>query len=406
MAQTKSDLNARTTGSSDAIKSDIQNTRSEMDETLDELGQRLNPRRLFNDFLDMLSPQGEGGGAMNQVGTTLKQGSRSVSRYARQHPAPALLMAAGVAWAIYDAAREDEDDFDEESVSRRRQRRAGLGSSVGSPYVTASSRSLGEEHTPAWEDDEFAEEDISEASIADRTKQGASAMGSAVTGAASSVGQQMSSAASSAGGAASSVWRGSKRAGRRGYRQAGRVTSAAGHYARQGADSAREGIELARERFDRASYDYPLAVAGGFIAAGLLAGLILPRTKAEDEWMGDASDEVWDQAKSSGAELVEQGSAAAANTASAVMDEAEAQGLTPDELSKKVSRVAEKVSEAGKEAAQEEGLDSASMKEKSKKIGGEAATAAKSEAKGNSGAPPKSTTGRSPKSGRSNQPPT
>jgi hypothetical protein len=41
--------------SSEAIRSDIKGTRREMDETLDELGERLHPRHLLDDVIDLFS---------------------------------------------------------------------------------------------------------------------------------------------------------------------------------------------------------------------------------------------------------------------------------------------------------------------------------------------------------------
>jgi hypothetical protein len=360
MAQTKSNVSTHAphAGSSDEIKNDIRHTRVEMDETLDELGQRLTPRRLLDDFLELFSPRdSDGSSTVDQVSTTLKRGGKTVSRYARENPVPTLLMAAGVAWAIYDAASEDED---EETGYRRRAKRTAYGSSAGSPYVTASVSSLDEEYS------DFSSNDgAGGPSTAERAK-----------GAIHSTGEAVSGAAASAGEAASAAWRGTKRAGRSTYRTAGSMTSAARHYADEGMHQSRDALRFAGHRFDEASKAYPLAVAGGFIAVGLLAGLVLPRTRTEDEWLGETADEAWDQAKAAGEELMQQGKAAAAATAEAAMEEAEAQGLTPDELSKKAGRVADKVTKAASDATRQEGLDTQSMKEKGKEVGAQAKAAA------------------------------
>jgi hypothetical protein len=98
-----------------------------------------------------------------------------------------------------------------------------------------------------------------------------------------------------------------------------------------------------QDRFRDASDEYPLAVGGAFLAAGLLTGLLLPRTEQEDEWMGEASDELKEQTRRKGEELVEEGKEAAARTADAALDEAEKRGMTPDSLAEKARSV---VSEA------------------------------------------------------------
>lgn len=375
MAQTKSDVNTpRTTdvprtsdiprtgdatdgASTDQIRRDIRHTRGEMDETLDELGERLHPRRLLDELLDLLSPKdGTGSSAAETVSRSLKRGGKSVSKYARENPIPTLLMTAGVAWAIYDAARDD----DEEGVEWTGGRHFGYGTGG------AGGETLAPEHSEFWDEGEQAKDKEDQPGQMQKAKQAASAAKDSVAGAASKVGR-----------AGSRTWRRTSRASRRGYRKAGEMTQAAGEFADRSWERTRQGMSQARDRFDEASTAYPLAVGGGFIAAGLLAGLLLPRTRVEDEWMGEMSDEAWDEAKSTGDEVLDKGRTKVEEAASAAMDEAEAQGLTLEKLGEKASRVASQVGETVKQASKKEGLDPESMKDKAKQVGAEAKGAAK-----------------------------
>ncbi len=97
-------------------------------------------------------------------------------------------------------------------------------------------------------------------------------------------------------------------------------------------------------------------MGGALLAAGVLTGLPLPRTEHEDEWMGEASDELKDQTREKGEALLEQGKAAAARTATAALDEAEARGITPDTLADKAGRAVSKAADAVQRAAEEEGI--------------------------------------------------
>src|SRR5438874_12153902 len=91
--------------SSEEIRQDIRGTRRGMDETLDELGERLHPRHLLEDVIDLF--RGGGNGAANsQVARTSKEVGRTVSRAVREHPLPALLVGAGIAWWIVDAVSD------------------------------------------------------------------------------------------------------------------------------------------------------------------------------------------------------------------------------------------------------------------------------------------------------------
>jgi len=62
---------------------------------------------------------------------------------------------------------------------------------------------------------------------------------------------------------------------------------------------ARQAVSVAQEN--------PIGLAVGSIAAGFLAGMLIPRTRIEDERMGELSDQVKDQARDIGREAIDQG---------------------------------------------------------------------------------------------------
>ena len=171
----------------------------------------------------------------------------------------------------------------------------------------------------------MAHDDDDVRSATDAAREIASSAGEKLSGAASAVGDKISEAASSVGETASDLGDAARRYSARGRRAVSRQAG------------------VLQDRFRAASDEYPLAVGGAFLAAGLLTGLLLPRTEQEDEWMGEASDELKEQTRRKGEELVEEGKEAAARTADAALDEAEKRGITPDSLAEKARRV---VSEA------------------------------------------------------------
>jgi Protein of unknown function (DUF3618) len=366
---------ANESASSDEIRSDIRGTRRDMDQTLDQLGERLHPRHLLDDVLDLFRNTPEGSASRNQFTQTSKRVGRTVAAELKEHPLPALLIGAGLLWWIIDA-NTDGDDGEAHVEQRERGRRQ-------RPRVAP--RALSYMPTPPYEPhvaynepEAYAGEMMEESmggtgrSMKDKAADMASAAGDKISGAVSAVGNKISDAASSVGetmsGAASSA--GDKMA------DAGR---SARRYSARGAQAVSRQASILGDRFREASDEYPLAVGGAFLAAGLLAGLLLPRTEKEDEWMGEASDELKEQTRFKAEQLAQRGKEAAVKTAGAALEEAEARGITPESLAKKTSRVVSEAVNAGKEAAREEGIAGGDMKEHAQAIGQAAAQTAREE---------------------------
>lgn len=125
-----------------------------------------------------------------------------------------------------------------------------------------------------------------------------------------------------------------------------------------------DGYRAGVERFSRAAKDYPLAVGAAFAALGVLAGLVLPRTRKEDELMGEQSDHLVESAKEKGEQVMEAGKAIGERVVDAVKEEAEGQGLTGsavkstlESLSDKAVAIVEKAKDEAVSAAHDEGLE-------------------------------------------------
>ena len=112
---------ATESASSDEIQSDIRGTRRDMDQTLDQLGERLHPRHLLDDVLDLFRNTPEGSASRNQLTRTSKRVGRTVAAELKEHPLPALLVGAGLLWWIIDANTDDDNgEADAEQRERRR----------------------------------------------------------------------------------------------------------------------------------------------------------------------------------------------------------------------------------------------------------------------------------------------
>lgn len=84
----------------------------------------------------------------------------------------------------------------------------------------------------------------------------------------------------------------------------------------------------------------PLAVGAASLAIGLLAGLVLPATRREDELLGDARDELLESARDAGREALDRGREVAATAVERVKESVREQELTPEQLAEKARHVA------------------------------------------------------------------
>ena len=90
-------------------------------------------------------------------------------------------------------------------------------------------------------------------------------------------------------------------------------------------DGARQVKEGAKQAVSVAQAN-PIGLGIGAIAVGFLAGLLLPSTKAEDERLGDLSDQLKDQAKQVGQDALEHGKSVAQDAAHAASETVQQSG--------------------------------------------------------------------------------
>jgi hypothetical protein len=162
--------------------------------------------------------------------------------------------------------------------------------------------------------------------------------------------------------AGSGIRQGAGQAGRgmgRGARYLTRQTRRGGAAMQQ---QLQQGYAYSRDAAAQTMDDYPLAAGAAFLGIGLLLGFALPSTPYEDRMMGERSDELKHQAKETGREAAERARHIAQATAAAALDEAEHQGLTPQQLGEKVQHAAEGLKQTVAEASPAAGLSSVADK--------------------------------------------
>ncbi|KQT64412.1 MULTISPECIES: DUF3618 domain-containing protein [unclassified Aureimonas] len=338
----------------DKLEREVENRRSSVESTIDALRNRMSVGQIFDEVQGYMKE-----GQITEL-------SQNLGRQVRDNPLALGLVGAGIAWllmgdGVRGAGRRVADRFESDdpapypdyaSVAGRRERYA-----EPAPYrVGGASGSIGRSAYP--------DRDRDGPGLVDRAKD-------AVMGAAESVADTLSSGASSASSGVSSA-AGSLRDGAsslgdtaRAYGHdaadaAWRAEQAAVDRARWAADEARRLGSRARRTFLDTLQDEPLVIGAVALAIGAAIGASLPSTRIEDEYLGDARDNLRDQAYDYGKGAVESARHVAEETVRAAGEEADAKGLKPtgegETFAEKVSGVVRTAAETAKSEAKKEGL--------------------------------------------------
>jgi len=324
--------------SPEQIEADIRRTRAEMDQTLEELQQRISPRGLWDEVVGIFRkrrakkarearthPPDANGGA----GEMAKKVGRRTLEFVRDHPVPAVLITTAVTTLIYESANRRRSKSQGASKIRSINIYRGEPTMYGGSHVHAQSgqpyregeygEQVGQEH----QGQQRFEFGGGEESATDRAKRGAREMSS-------QFGEKMSHAGESVRG-------GVHQAGesiRGGMHQAGEAMRSGTQHVRETAsnvgDQVKHGMQSAREFVE----ERPLTVGIGALALGLIAGLLIPRTQREDRIMGEQSEQFMQRGREIGEDVMERGKHVAEEAmeaaTEAATEESERQGLKPE----------------------------------------------------------------------------
>jgi hypothetical protein len=93
---------------SQQIRRDIEHTRHEMDDTLEEIGERLHPKNLFDYAMEFVRSASSGTTA-EDAGTKLRSTADQFTSRVRQHPMPAALIGVGLLWWMLEPTNDDSE---------------------------------------------------------------------------------------------------------------------------------------------------------------------------------------------------------------------------------------------------------------------------------------------------------
>ena len=393
---------------SEQIQRRIDRTRGAMDETLDALGEKLSPRRWLDQTIESLTGAHARSGAKsaaNSVGGAAADFAQSLGRQVRRNPAATILIGAGLAWMAmsdrndddfdaYDDAYDVDNDVDNELTAGRRAARgrysvdaegyewAGADDNTQVTQAEVGYVSSKSEHDRPNGSSKVAQ---TASKAGEKASELAGSAKSSVYSAAEKAKHAVTSASHSVADTARGGYEGTRRAAGSAYRGTAAGGKSLGRSTRRayrsGSHAVADAYDETAERLQQAHEDYPLALGLGVLALGALAGLAIPRTRREDEWMGEASDHVKQQTWEAGEDLVEQGKQVAGAAAETAQHSAEEHGLTGQQLAEKTKHVASEAARSAQSTAKEEGLTAKQLKDDVKEVARDTKDAAKQEAK-------------------------
>lgn len=275
--------------SPEQIESEIEQTRAQMQSTLDQIQRKLSPGQMVDEALSYLRHSGAGDFTSN-FGATV-----------RHNPVPVTLMSVGIAWLMMATRQErhpsshstpDPADigWQDPAAQSTRERIGeamtsfGAGAGEAGSKISSSTPDLGDRVS------------TSAHNVRDRVSTGHNVSERAATTAhnvSERVGQVAGGARDGAAQLASGVSQFASDTGAR-----------AAHLASSARDSAYRVGDIARHQYDRArsgaeylAHEQPLVLGALGLAVGAAIGASLPTTQREDRWMGETRDDLVETGK-------------------------------------------------------------------------------------------------------------
>lgn len=309
-------MSSKPTSEAEAIRSDIEMTRRRMDDTVDALSQRLHGRHLLDEVIGFFrgseDDSGTGARLREKVSQSAGTAANTVVDTIKKNPLPILLVTAGAAWLAYSATRGRKSEPDEEE---NYDPDADYEGQV--EYPGGSMSRMGEP------DEEPGDEAGSK--LQHLKDKAASATGQ--------VKEKLSDLSDRTRDAFESV--------------RDRASDLTGRMQ----DRTRELYGRTRDRVARTADEHPLSLGLGCLAAGVLIGLALPTPKPVDRLAGPSVDRLRSRTRQAGRDMMQKGRRVMQAASDAAKHEAQAQGLTPEQLRQNVSGTPEHSANAGAEGA-------------------------------------------------------
>jgi ElaB/YqjD/DUF883 family membrane-anchored ribosome-binding protein len=301
----------------DQLVVEIEETRVEMTGTVEEIGDRLDPKNIMAGAKEtvrdatvgkveqMASTAGE---MVSNAGQTAQEAGSGVVETIRQNPIPAAMVGIGLGWLV-NSARSKQGKY--RSFSEQRaygttgtvQYGGGTGQYGGS-WDTGAMGTTGYGTTGSYGGPDYA------STTYQAGGSGGQGVGQKVGDAASQVGQTVGQTVGNVG---QTVGQTASQVGQTAGEVVGNVQQTAGQVAEQVGQTAQQSAQqvqyTARQVGDNASRMFqqnPLGAGVIAVAAGTVLGMALPATRKEREILGETRDKVIDRVESTASEALSQ----------------------------------------------------------------------------------------------------
>jgi uncharacterized protein YjbJ (UPF0337 family) len=312
----RDDLNASSGRNSREIRSEIDRTRADMDETFAALDSKLTPSQIGLELWHLF----KGGSSA---------GAGKLWRVAREHPMPAAVIGLGLGWLLVESSKKEDSRTADYGTYR-----AGYAGDYG--YGRSSYAATGYEYDEYELDEEGGRLSAAKDKLHDVADSAKDAVGTAREKVGDATGWTKEHALD---------------LGHRAKGQAKALKGKAKYQARR----AKTGLWQTLE-------ENPLIIGAATLAVGVIAGLLIPETEKENELMGETRDRLVEEVKEAGQQTLEKGKHVAEAVADKVKDEVKSAGLTPEGVAEKVKNVAKEAVNTAKEEAKNQDLTPAALK--------------------------------------------
>lgn len=294
------------------IRAEIEATRADMTQTLDEIQERLNPQRLREQAVSQVraATVGRVEEVADDAKWKVKGVGNDVFETIKRNPAPALLTAVGLGWLFMESRNRQSRTYGRLQSSDRYYY---AGETYGRRGYESEYDAYGRRRDLTGQYDERGSLRQVGQEVRERAGE--------VVGDASSKVQDVASAASSkVQSAATDV-----------AETAGQVVDSARYGAQQVAQEAQYRAERVGSRFGEIMEENPLIIGAAAVALGAVIGFAFPATEKENRVFGEARDNLMERAQEVASDTAQKVQHVAQEAASAAKEtaktEAERQNL-------------------------------------------------------------------------------
>lgn len=297
--------------SPDALEHEIRQTRNRMDETLDQISDKIDPRPYVDEAVDWVKSKTENIDS-EAIKHSVAEAGQKTGQVVKENPLPLILGGLAIASAFLPSDLFRRKSKSAEAATPRPQPRpetSTLPQPTGpQPLGTPMARQLPGGKVMAQQ---LHHQQHHNGNSQHNGNGNGSSLKQKAQGLASEATDQWNAATESVSDSAhqakQKVTGATEKAQQSIQHASHQAADSIRHAAQSTASTASELSRKTRDRFDSGRREHPLALCAGALAAGVVTALLLPRTRKEDEMCGEEAAQFRQELKSKGETMLDQG---------------------------------------------------------------------------------------------------